>query len=97
MAEAFARELILAPSDAQAEALLEERPQEARAFLSILVQVREELEGAGFDISSMPSVPLLLYSVAAGAVCEAVRAYRSKIPYLTFLARHSGPSSGERG
>jgi len=92
MAVAFAEDVLLASNDHPVVALIRARRERARAFLSILADVREELEAAGVDISAVPSVPFLLYTPAADAVIEAVRAYRRRTPYLVFLAQQHGAS-----
>ena len=92
MAEVFGADLLLASNDGQVAALIQAHPKRARAFLTILAEVREELEEVVADISAVPDVPFLLYGPAADAVCEAVRAYRSKMPYLVFLARQQASS-----
>ncbi len=93
MAESFARDVLLASNDSQVAALLREHPKRARAFLTIVATVREELEAAGYDISRVPDVPLLLYAPVADAVVEAVRAYRAHRPYLSLPAERTSSSS----
>jgi len=87
MAEAFAKDLLLASSDAQVANLLQLNPRGGRAFLTIVTDLREELEGAGLDINSAPDVPLLLHAPAAEAVIDAIQAYRLRKPYLHLLRR----------
>ena len=97
MASAFAGDILLASHDDQVTGLIRAHPKRARAFLSILAEVRAELEEAGVEISAVPDVPFLLYAPAADAVAEAVRAYRRKMPYLAFLLQQHGASFQTRG
>ena len=94
MAAAFSADLLLASSDDRVTALIRAHPKRAGAFLSVLAQVREELEAAGFEISAVPDVPFLLYAPAADAVSEAARAYQRRQPFLSPLRAAPPQTSG---
>jgi hypothetical protein len=89
MARAFAQKLLLVSHPGQVAPLLQAHPKAAQAFLTVLRQVREELEVAGFDLAAVPDTPLMIYAVAADAVLAAIPDYQRGAPFLAVLVREN--------